>query len=114
MIAIAGAAQQAHDDHQTMLVIFGLLVSVPFIVFGSQVVLRLIDRFPIIVWLGGGLLGWIGGGMVPTDGFVVKYLPDASYISLSRCCCRYCLPFCSVGFLRSVIRPRLKMGTSCS
>lgn len=78
VIAIAGAAQQAHDDHQTMLVIFGLLVSVPFIVFGSQVVLRLIDRFPIIVWLGGGLLGWIGGGMVPTDGFVVKYLPDAA------------------------------------
>ena len=78
VIAIAGAAQQAHDVLQTMLVIFGLLVSVPFIVFGSQVVLRLIDRFPIIVWLGGGLLGWIGGGMVPTDGFVVKYLPDAA------------------------------------
>ena len=64
VIAIAGAAQQAHDDHQTMLVIFGLLVSVPFIVFGSQIVLRLLDRFPVIVWIGGGLLGWIGGGLV--------------------------------------------------
>lgn len=77
VIAIAGAAQQAHDDHQTLLVVFGLLVSVPFIVFGSQVVLRLIDRFPIIVWLGGGLLGWIAGGMVTTDGMVLKYWPDA-------------------------------------
>ena len=56
VIAIAGAAQQAHDDHQTMLVIFGLLVSVPFIVFGSQMVLKLLDRFPVIVWIGGGLL----------------------------------------------------------
>ncbi len=75
VIAIAGAAQQAHDDHQTMLVIFGLLVSVPFIVFGSQVVLRLIDRFPVIVWIGGGLLGWIAGGLVTTDGFMVKQFP---------------------------------------
>lgn len=78
VIAIAGAAQQAHDDHQTLLVIFGLLVSVPFIVFGSQVVLRLIDRFPVIVWLGGGLLGWIAGGLVTTDGFMVKHFPGIS------------------------------------
>ncbi len=78
VIAIAGAAQQAHDDHQTMLVIFGLLVSVPFIVFGSQVVLKLLDRFPVIVWIGGGLLGWIGGGLVTSDGFVVKHFPDAA------------------------------------
>ena len=77
VIAIAGAAQQAHDDHQTMLVIFGLLVSVPFIVFGSQVVLKLLDRFPVIVWIGGGLLGWIGGGLVTSDGFVVKHYPAA-------------------------------------
>lgn len=77
VIAIAGAAQQAHDDHQTLLVIFGLLVSVPFIVCGSQVVLRLIDRFPIIVWLGGGLLGWIAGSMVTTDSYVLKMLPTA-------------------------------------
>ena len=71
-------AQQAHDDHQTLLVIFGLLVSVPFIVFGSQVVLKLLDRFPVIVWIGGGLLGWIGGGLITSDGFVVKYLPNAA------------------------------------
>ena len=78
VIAIAGAAQQAHDDHQTLLVIFGLLVSVPFIVFGSQIILKLLDRFPVIVWIGGGLLGWIGGGLVTSDGFVVKYFPDAA------------------------------------
>ena len=78
VIAIAGAAQQAHEAHQTLLIIFGLLVSVPFIVFGSQVVLRLLDRFPIIVWIGGGLLGWIAGGLVTTDGAVVSRFPEAA------------------------------------
>ncbi len=80
VIAIAGAAQQAHDDHQTLLVVFGLLVSVPFIVFGSRVVLRLIDRFPVIVWLGGALLGWIAGGLVTTDSFVLGYFPAAQQL----------------------------------
>lgn len=77
VIAIAGAAQQAHDAHQTLLVIFGLLVSVPFIVCGSQIILRLIDRFPVIVWFGGGLLGWIAGGLVTTDGFVLEHFANA-------------------------------------
>lgn len=84
VIAIAGAAQQAHEAHQTLLIIFGLLVSVPFIVFGSQVVLKLLDRFPIIIYLGGGLLGWIAGGMMVTDAWVVKNftMPDyAHYIA---------------------------------
>ncbi len=78
VIAIAGAAQQAHEDHQTLLVIFGLLVSVPFIVCGSQIILKFIDRFPVIVWLGGALLGWIAGGMVVTDGFVASHWPQAA------------------------------------
>lgn len=79
VIAIAGAAQQAHDDHQTMLIIFGLLVSVPFIVFGSQVVLKLLDRFPVIIYFGGGLLGWIAGGMAVSDGFVTSRWPEFAF-----------------------------------
>lgn len=67
VIAIAGAAQQADPDHQLGLVIFGLLVSIPIIVWGSQLVLKLIDRFPIVVTAGGALLGWIAGGMMITD-----------------------------------------------
>ncbi|WP_323000224.1 TerC family protein [Castellaniella sp.] len=72
VIAIAGAAQNAHADHQIGLVIFGLLVSVPIIVWGSTLVLKLIDRFPLVVTLGAGLLGWIAGGMLITDVFVVE------------------------------------------
>jgi len=72
VIAIAGAAQNAHADHQIGLVIFGLLVSVPIIVWGSTLVLKLIDRYPLVVTLGGGLLGWIAGGMIVTDLIVVN------------------------------------------
>lgn len=68
VIAIAGAAGQVDAaHHQLGYIIFGLLVSIPLIVGGSQIVLYLIDRFPIIVTLGAGLLGWIAGGMIFTD-----------------------------------------------
>lgn len=67
VIAIAGAAQNAHADHQLGLVIFGLVVSVPIIIWGSTLVLKLIDRFPLVVMFGAALLGWIAGGMLITD-----------------------------------------------
>ncbi len=76
VIAIAGAAQGAGEQHQLPLVIFGLLVSIPIIVWGSQLVLKLMDRFPIIITLGGMLLGWIAGTMAHTDPAVVGYLPQ--------------------------------------
>ena len=79
VIAIAGAAQQAHEAHQTLLIIFGLVVSVPFIVFGSQIILKLLDRFPIIIYFGGGLLGWIAGGMMVSDGYVATHWPEFSF-----------------------------------
>ncbi|MCU0929470.1 MAG: TerC family protein [Burkholderiaceae bacterium] len=74
VIAIAGAAQGAHADHQLALVIFGLLVSIPIIVWGSQLVIKLMDRFPVIIVLGGMLLGWIAGTMAVGDPVVAK--PD--------------------------------------
>ncbi|OZI42437.1 hypothetical protein CEK29_11795 [Bordetella genomosp. 5] len=67
VIAIAGAAQGADEAHQLGLVIFGLVVSVPIIIWGSTIVLKLIDRFPMVVTIGAGLLGWIAGGMLVTD-----------------------------------------------
>jgi YjbE family integral membrane protein len=74
VIAIAGAAQAAGGDHQMPLVIFGLLVSIPIIVWGSQLVIKLMDRFPIIITLGGMLLGWIAGTMAVTDPAVIGHL----------------------------------------
>jgi len=76
VIAIAGAAHGAGGQHQLPLVIFGLLVSVPIIIGGSQLVLRLMDRFPLIITLGGMLLGWIAGTMAHTDPGVAAYIPQ--------------------------------------
>jgi YjbE family integral membrane protein len=67
VIAIAGAAEGAGGDHKMPLVIFGLLVSIPIIVWGSQLVIKLMDRFPIIITAGAALLGWIAGGMAIGD-----------------------------------------------
>lgn len=74
VIAIAGAAETAEGDHGFSLVIFGVLISIPIIVWGSQSVIKLMDRFPIIITLGGMLLGWIAGTMTVTDPVLVN--PD--------------------------------------
>ncbi len=67
VIAIAGAAEGAAGHHQLPLVIFGLLVSIPLIVWGSQLVLKALDRFPFIVLVGAALLGWIAGWLIVSD-----------------------------------------------
>ncbi len=81
VLAIAGAAQGAGQQHQLPLVIFGLLVSIPIIVFGSQLVLKLMERFPIVITLGAMLLGWIAGQMAYTDPAIKPYLPVEGYWS---------------------------------
>lgn len=75
VIAIAGAAEAAGGSHKMPLVIFGLLVSIPIIVWGSQLVIKLMDRFPWIITLGGMLLGWIAGTMAVTDPAALPYMP---------------------------------------
>ncbi len=76
VIAIAGAATSAGSAHQLPLVIFGLLVSIPIIVWGSQLVLKLMDRFPAIITIGGMLLGWIAGTMAHSDPATKDWLPQ--------------------------------------
>ncbi len=78
VIAIAGAATGAGAQHQMPLVIFGLLVSIPIIVWGSQLVLKLMDRFPLIITAGGMLLGWIAGTMAHSDPAVKDWLPQTA------------------------------------
>ncbi|SAK64826.1 TerC family integral membrane protein [Caballeronia temeraria] len=73
VIAIAGAAEAADPRHRLTLVIFGLIVSIPLIVWGSTLVLKLLDRFPVVVLLGAGLLGWIAGGLIIDDPFIDRW-----------------------------------------
>ncbi len=62
VIAIAGAAGDSK-----FLIVFGLLLSIPIIMLGSQLVIKLMDRFPIVIVAGGALLGWIAGSMAVSD-----------------------------------------------
>jgi len=74
VIGIAGAAQgSGHEGHQMPLVIFGLLVSIPIIVWGSTLVLKLMDRFPFIITAGAMLLGWIAGTLAISDPALKPY-----------------------------------------
>lgn len=73
VIAVASAAEQA-GGHQMILVVFGILVSIPIVVWGSTVVLRLMERFPVIITLGAALLGYLAGGMVFADSGLAPWL----------------------------------------
>ena len=84
VIAIAGAAEDAPAGQQVALVVFGLLVSIPIIVWGSQLVIRLMDRFPAIITGGGMLLGWIAGGMAVTDPLLAALWPAEGPPALAR------------------------------
>ena len=71
VIAVAGAA------HGSMvLVTFGILVSIPIVVWGSKLVLTLMDKYPAVITFGAGLLGWIGGGMLLSDPAIPTTLRD--------------------------------------
>jgi len=72
VIAIAGAAKDSIG-----LVIFGLLVSVPIIVWGSKLVMKLMDRFPLTIVIGAGLLGWIAGDMTVTDAATKEWIQSS-------------------------------------
>jgi YjbE family integral membrane protein len=72
VIAVAGAAKG-----DLGLVIFGILISIPIVVWGSKFVLKLMDRFPVVITFGAALLGWIAGDMAVSDVALKPYLADA-------------------------------------
>lgn len=59
---VLGVAAVAKDN--VWLLVFGLLVSIPMIAWSSQLVLKLIDRYPVIIYAGGALLGYVAGEML--------------------------------------------------
>jgi YjbE family integral membrane protein len=85
VLGIASAAQGANPEHQMFLIVFGLLVSIPIIVWGSQFVIKLMEKFPIVITFGAGLLGWLAGGMIVTDPAVAQWfeanIPKASTLA---------------------------------
>ena len=65
VIAVAAAAQG-----NTTLLILGLAISIPLVIFGSTLMIKLMERFPIIVMLGAALIGWVGGETIVNDVFL--------------------------------------------
>ncbi|GAA6119244.1 TerC family protein [Acidovorax sp. FG27] len=68
VIAVAAAAQG-----NMVLLILGLAISIPLVIFGSTLMIKLMERFPVIVLLGAGLIGWVGGETIANDAALHGY-----------------------------------------
>ena len=68
VIAVAAAA---HGNN--VLLVLGLAISIPLVIFGSTLMIKLIERFPFIVVLGAGLIGWVGGETIASDAALHDY-----------------------------------------
>lgn len=90
VIAIAASAEiaaaQVDAAHalgiKATLIIFGLATSVPLIVAGSAVLMALLERYRVLVWAGGALLGWVAGDIMATDPALVGWFSDATLHTL--------------------------------
>lgn len=71
IIAVAGASQG-----KPALLWFGLLVSIPLVVFGSRILVVLMNKFPWIIAIGAGILGWTAGHMIITDGRILRHFGE--------------------------------------
>ena len=76
VIAIAAAA---HGNH--LLLVLGLVISVPMVVYGATLLIRAIERFPVIVYFGAGLIGYIGGEVAIGDPAVSPWLDSHAHWS---------------------------------
>jgi YjbE family integral membrane protein len=77
VVAVAGAAKG-----NVALLMFGLVISIPIVIVGSQIIMRLMERFPVVVLGGGGLLGYIAGRMAVEDPGVKPWI-DANAAGLA-------------------------------
>src|SRR6185312_11722065 len=69
VLGVAAAAQG-----NLLLLIFGLVVSVPLVIGGAQLIMRVIERFPFLIVAGGGLLGYVAGELIVEDSAVVDWV----------------------------------------
>lgn len=77
VLAVGGAA---HGN--VLLVVIGLLISVPIIMFGSQLVLKMVDRYPHIITAGGAILAWTAVKMIFGEPFIKSWVADHTWIKL--------------------------------
>jgi YjbE family integral membrane protein len=75
---VLGVAAAAHGN--VWLLVFGLLVSIPMIAWSSQFILKLIDRYPVIIYGGGALLGYVAGEMLVTEAAFKQLVEENPYL----------------------------------
>jgi YjbE family integral membrane protein len=76
VIAVAAAAKGS-----TTLLILGLAISIPLVIFGATVLMKLMERWPIIITLGAAILGWVAGEMAVTDPVIAEWVDtNAHYL----------------------------------
>jgi YjbE family integral membrane protein len=75
VIGVAAAAKG-----NVPLLVFGLVISIPLIIFGSTLILKLMNRFPVIITIGAGLLGWVAGEMTLTDPAIHDFVEKHHYL----------------------------------
>lgn len=78
ILAVAGACKG-----NFFLLLFGLALSIPFVVFTSSLLSKLMDKYPIIVYIGAAVLGRVGGEMIITDPFTVKLIEPGKVLQYS-------------------------------
>ncbi len=76
VLAVAGAAQGSF-----LLVVLGLLISIPIVIGGSQIILKFVDRFPAIVYVGAGVLAWTAAKMMMSEPLIKDYFVDQVALS---------------------------------
>jgi YjbE family integral membrane protein len=77
VVAVAAAADRAPEEMRMLLILIGLGLSIPLIIFGSTILLKIMDKYPIIVTLGAALLGFLAGEMFATDPAIHNTLVEA-------------------------------------
>jgi YjbE family integral membrane protein len=92
VIAIAATAETAAaavDVAQAslvkaLLIVLGLTTSIPMIVAGSALLMLLLERYPVLVWAGAGLLGWVAGDVMIKDDALIHWFPASTIETLHR------------------------------
>jgi len=75
VIAVAAAAKGS-----MLLLILGLAISIPLVIFGSTLMIRLMERYPVVVTFGAGLIGWVGGETIISDNVLVPWVQEAHWL----------------------------------
>ncbi len=79
VLAVAAIAETAPPGSRLLVLLIGLGLTIPLIMFGSTLLLKLIERFPIIVIAGAALLGFVAGEMAARDPVVAGFLPESDW-----------------------------------